>query len=291
MLQVARLSPNLLHEAADSVVEFLLGELNEDGGARDRAGKSDLYYTAFALEALIALRAELPRERVVPYLEGFGAGESLDLVHRACLVRAWSSVSMEGAEPSLGDDAAVSILAALEEHRSADGGYGTAPGAESGTLYNAFLALGVYQDLGREMPAPEDLAESVARLRTDDGGYADSHSFAVGTTPSTAAAATLLRHLELPVDREVGEWLLARFHGQGGFLAIPGAPIPDLLSTATTLHALAGLEVPFDPIRERCLDFLDTLWTGRGFCGHWEDDEVDCEYAFYALLALGHLSL
>ena len=44
-------------------------------------------------------------------------------------------------------------------------------------------------------------------------------------------------------------------------------------------------------MRDRCLDFIDTLWTGRAFCGHWQDDEVDCEYAFYALLALGHLSM
>ena len=68
-------------------------------------------------------------------------------------------------------------------------------------------------------------------------------------------------------------------------------PVPDLLSTATALHALAGMEVSFEPIKERCLDFVDTLWTGKGFCGHWADDVVDTEYTFYALLALGHLSL
>ena len=72
---------------------------------------------------------------------------------------------------------------------------------------------------------------------------------------------------------------------------MPFAPIPDLLSTATALHALAGLQVSFEPIRERCLDFLDSLWTGRSFCGNWDDDELDTEYTYYALLALGHLSL
>ena len=29
-------------------------------------------------------------------------------------------------------------------------------------------------------------------------------------------------------------------HPMGGFLAAPQAPIPDLLSTATALHALSG---------------------------------------------------
>lgn len=283
MLQVARLAPNLLHEAADKVVEFLHGELNEDGGGRDRAGKSDLYYTAFALDGLIALQADVPRERVVPYLERFGDGETLDLVHRACLARAWAAV---GGAPD-----GERILDGVERYRSADGGYASASGKADGTVYNAFLVLGLYQDLGAEPPEPERLSASIERLRADDGGYADSAGFTLGTTPTTAAAITLLRQLGRPVDPAVGRWILARAHAQGGFLAVPDAPIPDLLSTATALHALASLDVSFEAVRERCLDFVDTLWTGRAFCGNWHEDEVDCEYAFYALLALGHLSL
>ena len=74
---------------------------------------------------------------------------------------------------------------------------------------------------------------------------------------------------------------------------MPQAPIPDLLSTATALHALACLERPLpSAARERCLDFLDTLWSAEGgFHGHWADDHLDAEYTFYGLLALGHLSV
>lgn len=286
MLQVARLAPNLLHEAADAVVEYLHGELNEDGGAKDRAGKSDLYYTAFLLDGLVALRAELPLERVIPYLRGFGNGEGLDLVHQACLARCWAAVG-EAPDGSV----VTSILAMIESHRSADGGYGVRPGASDGTVYNAFLSIGAYQDLGGDLPEPTRLAESLARMRADDGGYSDMPGLPASTTPTTAAAVNLLRHLDVPPPSSVGPWLMARAHPKGGFLAIPQAPIPDLLSTATALHALASLDVPFDAVRDRCLDFIDSLWTGRAFCGHWQDDEVDCEYAFYALLALGHLSL
>ena len=60
MLQVARLAPNQLQKAADPVADFFLSQFNDDGGAKDRAGKSDLYYTVFALEGLIALQRELP---------------------------------------------------------------------------------------------------------------------------------------------------------------------------------------------------------------------------------------
>ena len=74
---------------------------------------------------------------------------------------------------------------------------------------------------------------------------------------------------------------------------MPAAPLPDLLSTATTLHALATMEVDLPAsLRERCLDFVDTLWSAQGgFHGHWADDHLDAEYTFYGLLALGHLSL
>ena len=55
----------------------------------------------------------------------------------------------------------------------------------------------------------------------------------------------------MPVNQSAGDWLLARCHPEGGFLAAPGAPIPDLLSTATALHALAGLQVSFARVKEK----------------------------------------
>lgn len=286
MLQVARLAPSLLDDAARPVVDFLEEQWTEDGGAQDRAGRSDLYYTAFALESLLAMRVAPPAARVARYLRSFGAGEELDLVHLACLVRCWAALG----EPPTGA-VAERILRRVEGHRSGDGGYAAEPGRAEGTLYHAFLSLGLHQDLGRPLPDPSGVVRSIGGLRSSDGGYANAADLLWGTTPSTAAAATLLRHLDAEVPAEVGPWMLAQVHEQGGFLAMPGAPIPDLLSTATALHALAGMQVSFEPVRERCLDFVDTLWTGRAFTGHWAEDEQDCEYLFYALLALGHLSL
>jgi hypothetical protein len=286
MLQVARLAPRLLGGAVPQLVAFLQDEWHEDGGARKRDGKVDLYYTPFLLETLFALEAEPPRERVRGYLEGFGVGTELDLVHQACLVRAWAAL-----ERTVPADVADAVSASFEAHRARDGGYGFSPGAEEGALYNAFLALGVSQDARRDLPDPDRLAASLERLRCEDGGYANDFALRMGTTPTTAAAVTLLRHLGAALDPRAAEWLLARCHPRGGFLAMPEAPMPDLLSTATALHALAGLGVPFDAVRERCLDFVDTLWTGRGFVGTWDDDQPDCEYTFYALLALGHLAV
>jgi hypothetical protein len=286
MLQVARLASRPLAEAAPRLTEFLLGELGSEGGARDRGGRGDLYYTAFALDGLVALRAEPPRARVAEYLRAFGDGRELDLVHQACLVRSWTALG----DPWPSEGFADGMAAAMEAVRSADGGYGLEPGSADGSLYGAFLALGLYGDLGRALPEPRRLVSSIARLRTADGAYANALDLPLGTTPSTAAAASVLRELEAPVPSGVAPWLLARLHPSGGFLATPDTPIPDLLSTATALHALTQLGESLDPLRERCLDFVDTLWTGRGFVGTWDDDECDSEYAFYALLALGHLA-
>jgi hypothetical protein len=68
--------------------------------------------------------------------------------------------------------------------------------------------------------------------------------------------------------------------------------MPDLLSTAVALHALNDTHCDIGPMKEHCLDYLDTLWTARGgFFGSWEDDALDLEYTYYGLLSLGHLSL
>jgi hypothetical protein len=287
MLQVARLARTLLGEATPKVAAFLETQLNDDGGARDRSGKSDLYYTAFVLDCLIALERDLPVERVRPFLQTFGPGTDLDLVHKACLVRCWKALNQGW--PT--DEFQGAMLEDLERHRCTDGGYAMMTDQPSGTLYHAFLALGVYQDFGVAVPNQPALIESFEPLRSEDGGYGNSKAMNMGTTPSTAAVAALLMQLDSPVEPEVGEWLLAQQHPSGGFRASPQTPLPDLLSTGTALHALGSLGLSIGERREITLDFLDSLWSGEAFYAFWEDDELDGEYVYYALLALGHLSL
>ncbi len=284
-LQVARLAPKLLGDATERVAAYLQEQFNDDGGARDRDGVSDLYYTVFTLDSLVALQVESP-DHTVRFLRGFGDGGDLDLVHLACLARCWTCTPGGGLSPTL----AAGIASNLERFRSADGGYNADPQGEIGTVYHGFLAFGAHQDLGRSCPDPDALANSLTGLRSSDGAFANAPGLPFGITTVTAAAVTLLRHLDRPVDASIGGWLLER-HTGGGFLAAPRAPMPDLLSTATALHALSALQVDLARLKESCLDFVDTLWTGRAFCGSWGDDQTDSEYTYYGLLALGHLSL
>ncbi len=287
MLQVARLAPTLLGESRDLVRDFYLRRLNPDGGFQDRAGDSDLYYTVFGLEGLAALEHE-PPSATPAFLARFGTGETLDFVHLTCLARAWATANRSGAP----GDVAAALRRHVERYRSRDGGYSVAPGAEVGTPYGAFLALGAIEDLQGGPTEPERLLDSVMRLRAPDGGFANHEGATAGATPATAAAVMVMRHLDVEPEASVADWLFARAHRDGGFLAAPGVPIPDLLSTATALHALVAMHADISRLKEPCLDFVDTLWTNEGgFCGSWLDEALDCEYTYYGLLALGHLSL
>jgi len=291
MLQVARLAPKILGDVAGMVADFFARHQSEDGGFKGRTGESDLYYTVFGMDGLIALERTPDYERLAAYVKGFGDGEGLDFVHLCCLARCWSELKKQGKELPLDVER---LQGRIEEYRSGDHGYNARAGSESGTAYGAFLAVGAHQDLGCEVPRVMKLVQSLKLLEREDGGWANEPSMRMSSTNSTAAAVTVLRNLNMPLNPgPIADYLFKLFHEQGGFLAAPQAPMPDLLSTATTLHALSGLQVPLrKAAKEACLDYIDTLWTNEGaFHGNWADEFLDVEYTSYGLLALGHLAV
>ncbi len=284
MLQVARLAPKVLGDSVDLVNTFVRSQWNADGGVRDRGGVSDLYYAVFGLECLQAIQQPLPHA-TASWLRTFADGTGLDFVHRCCLARAWAIVDRAHAPASL----SAGVLA----FRSSDGGFAQRPGEAIGNAYAAYLALGALQDLGVDLPPAIEVLASVEACRSRDGGYANHPGGSVGTTPTTVAAAFVRHVYGAPIDRAVGDWLDGLRHPQGGFRANAQVPMPDLLSTATALHALACLGRDPTPAHvDADLDFVDSLWTNSGaFHGHWAEDALDVEYTYYGLLALGHLSL
>ncbi|MEM6795096.1 MAG: prenyltransferase/squalene oxidase repeat-containing protein [Acidobacteriota bacterium] len=284
---MARLAPQLLGESADLVREFLRGRVDASGGFMDRDDTADLYYTVFGLEGFQALGSAPPVERVDAYLRTLGDGEGFDLVNLASLARAWAALGTE-----IPRDLSANLRARLDEQRRDGSGWALEAGERSASVYSTFLAIGAYQDLGWPIEEPMAVADFIASSALPDGGYANEPGQGVATTPTTVAAVIALLQLGAAASPRSGRWLRARRHRQGGFLASVDAPMPDLLSTAVTLHALSALEIDISPLVEPALDFVDSLWTARGgFYGHWADEELDCEYTFYGLLALGHLSV
>lgn len=290
MLQVARLAPAVLGAEATGLIErYVRGQQNPDGGFRDRDGESDLYYSSFAIDALTALQVEPPLDALEGFLDQRRTQlDQLDFVHRCCLARLESS--LPGERPPIDP-----ILESIEAFRSDDGGYNQIKDADSGSAYACFLAYGAYADHEKALPNAERVHDCLDSLADSEGGWSNDTAFPVPNVPATAAAITVLRNHRQPIPDATADFLLQAFHltsAGGGFLPFPGAPMPDLLSTAVALHALDGLQVPFDKIKEPLLDFVDTLWTAEGgFHGTWDDDELDIEYTYYGLLALGHLAL
>lgn len=288
MLQVARLARSVLgDEACDLVEAYVRSQQNPDGGFRDRDGGSDLYYTSFAIDALTALQADLPGDSLNAFLEARCGGlDELDFVHLCCLARSLSAFA-PGDGPRLS-----AIHAGIERYRSADGGYNQSPEEETGSAYACFLAYGAYSDHRLQLPDPDGVKRCLDSLRCDGGAWANDVALPIPNVPATAAAVTLCRNLRMPVPSGTPDWILKAWHPSGGFLPFPGAPLPDLLSTAVALHALDGLQAGFSDKKESMLDFVDSLWTASGgFHGTWDEEEFDLEYTYYGLLALGHLAL
>lgn len=289
MLQVARLAPTVLgEEASGLVVDFVMSQAHADGGFCDRDGEADLYYTSFAIDCLTALEAELPEEKLGAFLHSkLAIVKELDFVHLCCLARCFSALS---SRPAVADLAPV--YEAIESYRTADGGYNQDEDAETGSAYGSFLVYGAYSDHGCELPDPEGVARSLEALEVKGGAWSNDVELPIANVPATAAAVTLYRNLRLPIPEETPSWILESLHPTGGFLPFPMAPLPDLLSTAVALHALDGLQASFEDEKERILDFIDSLWTAAGgFHGTWDDDDLDIEYTYYGILALGHLAL
>ena len=287
MLQVARLGPAVLGEDAAGLIErFVRSRQNPDGGFQNRDGASDLYYTSFAVDALTALQAEIPAKPLAAYLEE-QAGDlaALDFVHLCCLARLSSALDARVPVPE--------VLAAIEAYRSADRGYNQIADAETGSAYACFLAYGAYSDHRLALPDPDGVLRCLDSLAAEDGAWANDTFLPIPNVPATAAAITVCRNLRHPIPGATAGWLLGSFQPEsGGFLPFPDAPMPDLLSTAVALHALDGLQAYFEELKEPLLDFIDSLWTAEGgFYGHWDDDDLDIEYTYYGLLALGHLAL
>ena len=286
IVRTARRAPQLLGQSTSLVRGFVLQKQNADGGFQDRSGRSDLYYTVFGITALLALDSPFSAEKTRDYLNAFGDGAELDFAHLCCLARCRALLG-SNTNQSVNE----SLARRMESHRSADGGYHPVIGSRNGSAYSAFLALGAHQDLLSRLPAPDRLIKSFRHLATPDGAWANELPAMIASTNSTAAALAVLASIRPHlIRRKSGRWLLEQSHPLGGFRASPLAPLPDLLSTATTLHSLSALGVSIASVREPCLDFIDSLWSNDGgFHGHWHDDIPDVEYTFYGLLALGCL--
>ena len=296
----ARLSDGLARQSAAfrrRHADYLRACQNGDGGFSGRDPASDLYYTSFALRGLAlldALDAEVA-ERAALYLQQRlqGSASVIDffsLLYAAALVQHAASIDVLAEAPA---DWPERVAALLESLRHADGGYGKAVGATSGSTYHTFLVALCYELLGKPLPRPDDVVRFARSRQREDGGYVEIGPMRrSGANPTAAAIGTL--RIRDTLDEDVRERAIAMLAGlqsaEGGLLANGRVPLADLLSTFTggwTLVDLGG----FDRIdRTAALRYVKTLERPEGgFHGGTWDAGFDVEYTFYGLGAIALL--
>ena len=285
--------------------EFLIASQYADGGFPNRAGKSDLYYTGFTLRALAGLGAITPRIRdhVAGFIrqQPFPPTGLIDLVSLLYVVRLIQSARGAGLLPAHWQR---TVVAALEKHRSADGGYAKTAGGSVGSTYHTFLAALACEMIGESLPEPRRIAEFLKSRKRDDGGFVELPVMKRSGTNPTAAAVGLGAMLarrsvavsllgRAPVSRiadGVVRCLLGLQADDGGFRANGVAPAADLLSTFTALLTLDGLSALQRADGAAAMRFVRALvLPGGGFRGGIWDDRADAEYTFYGLGSLALL--
>ena len=107
---------------------------------------------------------------------------------------------------------------------------------------------------------------------------------------SLAAAEAVINRVLGKSVKEVEIKLKSFYRGKGDFAALQRAPITDLLSTAVALYALHFIDSNLTDIKPDCLTFVDNLYLNGGFRATNLDFDIDIEYTFYGLLALGALA-
>ncbi|MDR0573576.1 MAG: hypothetical protein LBG96_06025 [Tannerella sp.] len=130
-----------------------------------------------------------------------------------------------------------------------------------------------------------DIPGSLEPYHMKGGGFMNTRDGLTATTNATVAALAVKGQLAGYKENEDLFFLRDLQEASGGFGAAKASPVPDLLSTATSLFMLSCYgKQPKYPVR----DFIEAHWLDSGgFSATLLDDKSDVEYTFYGLLALG----
>ena len=104
---------------------------------------------------------------------------------------------------------------------------------------------------------------------------------------SMAAATAVIKKITGRSTRIDEDKLKTFYRGSGGFVALQKSLVSDLLSTAVALYALRFVDADMKEIKPDCINFIDGLYLNGGFRATNLDFDIDIEYTFYGLLALG----
>jgi len=268
------LSPALKNRIA----EFALTYRQQDGGYRGRAGSSDPYYTDFALRLLSLTRPEAINDSIIYSLYDGPIADIPECFSRLSIAE------------TCNQDAPKSVADCLSKWRLPSGCYTRAESEPS--AYWTFLGALCEDMAGQGHRTSESSVQGILSLQQKDGGFIDCGPGGQSQTNSTCAAVGYLFRLILTGQNpkiilnlnDASDFLQSMEHTVGGFKAHADAPMPDLLSTFTSMTALAMLDKLDKETLKRCVRFAGSMATPEcGFRSCSADPEADLEYTYYGL--------
>lgn len=275
-----------LGDEADRLRAFLATRQNPDGAFQGRNGQSDLYYTAFGSEILSQTPSNGATEAAAEYIRNQAEGHGLGFMDLVSLARARMRLLPHDTPEAW----RLQVAREIRMYECTRGGFDTKPGSMTPSVTATFMAWTALEALDCLPSSPQPLLSSLLALQNEDGSFSNHASVQAGNTPATAAAIVLRRGLTGQPSPASIQWLIGHCYCDGGFLAFPDAPIPDLLSTSTALFGLSLHGAGLHDIATDCRAFIAGLSDTRGgYKGHALDSMSDVEYTYYALLALGSL--
>ena len=256
---LAMLDPDTLEE----MKYFVRGQQTAEGGFADRGGKCDLYYSLFGLFVSEALGMQEVVPSLKRYIKNVAQTGNLQGIHWHCAVILYAKLFGVEALP----------LTLRQQPRTSGNQPSQAPAS-----YSLFINLLTYYYTADYFR----LYQTQKLLRT---------SKAKAEMPCPVTAANLVLQHSFGIREDVLlDRLISFYRNDGSFSAVKQAPVGDLLSTGVALYTLKFIHHDLRIMKPDCLEYVDSLYAGGGFCATLLDPGTDVEYTFYGLLALGALA-
>ena len=268
-------------EALRRLSNFVESQKTAEDAFINKSGEVDLYYTSFGWLLSYVLGIELNGEKRRIYLENQPV-MSLDLVHYAAYMRCvlLHRLMKEGMLRFL-----LSAMRPISVRSLSS--FTDLPHKDIWSPYTRFIWMSLLEDTRNKEKEKTEVLKELGHYHVKGGGFSNLRNREVATTNATVAALAIIGQLEgyKPIDDLF--YLRDTQDETGGFKVGQGAPVPDLLSTATALFLMRCYGIR--PVRA-ANDFIEAHWLDSGgFSATLLEDSGDVEYVFYGLLALGAL--
>lgn len=268
-------------EALTRICRYVKSQQTEQGGFVNKSGRPDLYYTLFGWMLSYVLGIRIDIQKMDSYLSVQNPSE-MDLIHYAAYERCRIIRQLyTGRKWNVWlKTLFTSPVKQIEEFRQIPHNDPSAP-------YTRFIWFSLQEDRGDKIQDKNKYLSSLQAYHIPTGGYTNIIHGINASTNATVAALAIRGQLEgYKVNNDI-HYLQCLQTDSGGFAAAVYSPIPDMLSTATSLFMLKcySLKPVVSPT-----DFIEAHWLDNGgFAATLLEESSDVEYTFYGLLALGSL--